>query len=780
MSYRPSDIFYFEFGASNVSGIASNLDSAPNGVFYKNGLDDFTVHVFINAVDVGRYCVSGQIPNYNIPASIGVAISGYMNSNLTKATFNLGALENPVSVTGIVQSNVIYFSGVPVAAANNSGAILTDLRFINNNLATTYNGIAQSGGINWVQLSSTEPTIDNYYQDQTITIIDGIGAGQCGLIASYSGTTRTVYIDHNWYVVPYNNSKYSFIGYNNVNLEYINNKLLDSKVGVNLNTFFQNAGNSTAEIVDNVGTGGGGSITGVVNANVVSINGNPATSYNGIARSGGLDWIQLASTEPVIDNYYSQQYIYLAGGVGVGQWGLIISYSGTTQTAYIDHDWYLSPYNDTKYLLGGYGVTNSVLSAVATTGSQSVTASITGIVQANVVSFSGVPVAAPNSSGAIISDMRYVQGQLSTLYDGIAQNGSSNTIILANKEPDVDQYYQWCYLSVLASSGGYQYGLITSYSGSTRTAYMDRNWSITPDSNGNTAYTFVGYAKTNPVYMNSQLLGDKAGSNFNTFFQNSNNATVEVVDNVGSGSGITDWTATERSQIRYLLGVDGSTSIPVTAKPTITVGVTGVAQSNIISINPGITVSVTGMVSNVLNVINPVGVTGIVQSNVITVSGGLVAAPNGGFILTDLHALDGTSLSNKVGTNFNIFYQNAGNVTTELVDYVGAGGGGSGVTDWTTSERSQIRYKLGIDGSTSVPANPYAGNIELSLSGLYNIMVEKGINMNQWMEALGAVIAGSSTVNGSSINYYAMNNNGISRVQSTALSGAREVVVLLV
>ena len=57
--------------------------------------------------------------------------------------------------------------------------------------------------------------------------------------------------------------------------------------------------------------------------------------------------------------------------------------------------------------------------------------------------------------------------------------------------------------------------------------------------------------------------------------------------------------------------------------------------------------------------------------------------------------------ANFVRSNFNLFYQNLGVATTKKVDDVG---GGTGTTDWTATERSQIRFRLGIDGTSNTPA----------------------------------------------------------------------------
>jgi len=57
--------------------------------------------------------------------------------------------------------------------------------------------------------------------------------------------------------------------------------------------------------------------------------------------------------------------------------------------------------------------------------------------------------------------------------------------------------------------------------------------------------------------------------------------------------------------------------------------------------------------------------------------------------------------ANFVRSNFNLYFQNGGSATTKIVNDTG---GGSGTTDWTATERDQIRFRLGIDGSTQTPS----------------------------------------------------------------------------
>jgi hypothetical protein len=67
--------------------------------------------------------------------------------------------------------------------------------------------------------------------------------------------------------------------------------------------------------------------------------------------------------------------------------------------------------------------------------------------------------------------------------------------------------------------------------------------------------------------------------------------------------------------------------------------------------------------------------------------------------------------------------------TEKALEQAPAGGGGSGDKDWTNTERAQIRYRLGIDGSASEPttATPNLG----SLSAIVNVLPAVGISADR-------------------------------------------------
>lgn len=99
------------------------------------------------------------------------------------------------------------------------------------------------------------------------------------------------------------------------------------------------------------------------------------------------------------------------------------------------------------------------------------------------------------------------------------------------------------------------------------------------------------------------------------------------------------------------------------------------------------------------------------SSMVISVAGavdGLVQ----GFINTTLTE----SSAARINDNFEFFYNNADAQTTQTVDDVGGGGGGG--TDWTASERTEIRGRLGITGATAAGGNTPTLSLQSSIDAL--------------------------------------------------------------
>jgi len=72
----------------------------------------------------------------------------------------------------------------------------------------------------------------------------------------------------------------------------------------------------------------------------------------------------------------------------------------------------------------------------------------------------------------------------------------------------------------------------------------------------------------------------------------------------------------------------------------------------------------------------------------------------------------------RIAGNFDVFFENADALTTQVVDDVGGGGGG---TDWTASERNEIRGRLGVTGTTAAGGNTPTLALEATVAGLNDL-----------------------------------------------------------
>jgi len=105
------------------------------------------------------------------------------------------------------------------------------------------------------------------------------------------------------------------------------------------------------------------------------------------------------------------------------------------------------------------------------------------------------------------------------------------------------------------------------------------------------------------------------------------------------------------------------------------------------------------------------GFSGTVDANLIEISGAPLSPPVTTTLLAD---------------NFSVFYGNANALTTSIVDDVGGGVGG---TDWTATERENIRYRLGVDGTITPPITnvPNLETVSANLTQILGTVVTEPI-----------------------------------------------------
>ena len=93
---------------------------------------------------------------------------------------------------------------------------------------------------------------------------------------------------------------------------------------------------------------------------------------------------------------------------------------------------------------------------------------------------------------------------------GVAQGGSSNTIILSSSSDSLDNQYTSMEVTITSGTGSSQVKTITSYNGNTRTATTNTAWSITPDATSNFSLSIP--LRTSPAAANTRYTTYITGS----------------------------------------------------------------------------------------------------------------------------------------------------------------------------------------------------------------------------------------------------------------------------
>ncbi len=198
----------------------------------------------------------------------------------------------------------------------------------------------------------------------------------------------------------------------------------------------------------------------------------------------------------------------------------------------------------------------------------------------------------------------------------------------------------------------------------------------------------------------TNLTNAPTAGDFTTAMKTSlNNATpaVTVSDKTGfslaNGSfvtatfGVCDFTSTQKTSI---------TTAATAATPTVTAGT--VSDKTGYSLSNGSFVTATFGTCDFTSTQKTSIGTAVAASAVASVTGNV-----GGNVTGTVGGMTAGGWATAFTVNSTKTYADAvaGSVVSEIAVNAGSGGGG---TDWTTTERQQIRYQLGIDGASSLPA----------------------------------------------------------------------------
>jgi hypothetical protein len=148
------------------------------------------------------------------------------------------------------------------------------------------------------------------------------------------------------------------------------------------------------------------------------------------------------------DGAYDPALILITEGPGAGESRLILAYNGSTKTCVVDRDWKVNPTNLSKYVI------------VSDPGREHVN-------------------------------------------EGLAQGGTSTTIILNASASTADDAYIGQVVFVRSGTGSDQARRIVDYVGSTRTATVDREWATTPDTTS--GYVMLPTGEFSPNYTSAAI-----------------------------------------------------------------------------------------------------------------------------------------------------------------------------------------------------------------------------------------------------------------------------------
>lgn len=205
-----NDFYYITF--SDTGTTAGNLPAS----------DDVQIAAWVSNLDVAVSTRSSPGALANVLLS-GTASAGGTNT-LTLAggssTDDLYRYSDLAitSGTGAGQVNTIlaYNGTTKVATVARNWTVQPDNTSVFSVIAKTQplitsTGVLQAATSTTVTLSATSSTSDNYYNDTTIAIRSGTGAGQVRQISSYVGSTKVATLYEAWTTTPDNTSAYEIL-----------------------------------------------------------------------------------------------------------------------------------------------------------------------------------------------------------------------------------------------------------------------------------------------------------------------------------------------------------------------------------------------------------------------------------------------------------------------------------------------------------------------------------------------------------------------------------------
>src|SRR6266478_4504814 len=233
---------------------------------------------------------------------------------------------------------------------------------------------------------------------------------------------------------------------------------------------------------------------------------------SGTAQAGAATTITLDAGASATNNLYIGSLVTLTSGTGAGQTRTITAYNGSTKVANVDRNWTTTPSSASVFAI--LATDTPALNATL----QVSTASATAVIRA-----------------------------------GTAQAGSTtNTIVLDSGASATNNLYTGNVITTTGGTGLGQTRTIVAYTGSSKTATVDRNWTTTPD---NTT-TFNIVANVTPTTFSDQGVAQAGASGSITLA-----ATASAGSSIYNGSIVTILSGTDSGDTSVITAYNGSTKV---------------------------------------------------------------------------------------------------------------------------------------------------------------------------------------------------------------------------
>lgn len=355
------------------------------------------------------------------------------------------------------------------------------------------------------------------------------------------------------------------------------------------------------------------------------------------------------------------------------------------------------------------------------------------------------PIGLTDNSGNV--SVQFVSPFADVLNKGLAQSATANTITLQSSASSTDGQYDPSEIIIVAGTGAGQSRNIIEYTGSTKVAVVDRDWRVNPDSSS----SYVIKSTSGSLHVNEGLAQAGASGSITL------NAAASSTDDIYIGQTVFLVGGTGQDQARIVTDYNGTTKVATVHKnwdtnPDSTTGYVMIplptlgdrieeilADTNELQSNQGDWATATGFSTHSAADVWGVGTRTLsaFSFNVNLADDAITSAKFDESTAFPITSADSGSTQ--------IARTGADSDTLETLSDEIAGLSSS---DWTTTEKDQIRYRLNIDGDTEEPSvNTDLPSVNVTqISGTAEI--ETGYSPAQLLRLISSALLGKSSSDG--------------------------------